>query len=171
MKGEQERGTRGRSSQAPVTGVAWTRPSPAQDSERHEVEDHGIGGVQEQAGQVIAAGLQAPEQVVQAEGHPGQGEVVAHVKRGPHPAELGPAEPTILGVVEEILVVVPVHELVVQRRQERGEGDQSDQQRDKPGDPSLGGRAGLRLPRRPERFRGVGPGGGFCLSRVALAAH
>ncbi len=86
---------------------------------------------------MIPYGIHAPEQVVQAEGHPGQGSVVAHVKRGPHPAEVCPGEPPIVKVVKEIPAIVPIHKLVVQRGQERGDGEESDQPWRKPGGPPL----------------------------------
>ena len=99
MKGEEERGHAGRESEACLISFSGTGQSQFQEPEGHEVEDRRIGGVEEQAGQVIAEGLQAPEQVIHAEGHPGQGDVVAHVKGGPHPAEVGPAEPAVVKIV------------------------------------------------------------------------
>src|SRR5438552_8037878 len=76
---------------------------------------------------MIADGLQAPEEVVQPEGHPGQGSVVTYVGRGPHPADVGPTEAAVLRVLDEIVIVVPVHKLVVERGQERNDGDESNQ--------------------------------------------
>src|SRR2546422_1698107 len=67
---------------------------------------------------MIPEGVHAPEQVVEAESHPRQWNVVAQV-RGPHPAELGPGEPPIVRVLEEIRNIVPAYKLVLQRRQER----------------------------------------------------
>src|SRR5438046_2543440 len=69
---------------------------------------------------------------------------MAHVERGPHPAEVAPAEPPVVRVVGEILVIVPVHELVLQRRQEGGERDKDDEQWRNPAGPFLGGREGGR---------------------------
>ena len=87
---------------------------------------------------MIPDGIHAPEQVVHAESHPGQGNVVGHMKRGPHPSELAPAEPSIVGVVQKIHVIVPVYELVVQRWQEGREGDEGHQRRREPADPASG---------------------------------
>src|SRR3989454_1282622 len=50
--------------------------------------------------------------------------------RGPHPAELGPAKPPIVRVLEEIFVIVPAHKLVLQRGQEGREGRKSNPQGD-----------------------------------------
>src|SRR5207244_5607263 len=112
--------------------------------------------------------VHAPQQVVQAEGHPRQRNVVAQV-RGPHPAELRPAEPPIVRVVEEILIIVPVHKLVLERWQEGGEGDKRNHRRDQPAPPSVGWSADYRLARRRARVLGIG--GGFKLARLASAAH
>src|SRR5207253_3982075 len=98
-----------------------------QDATDYEEEDDRIGGVQEEARQMIPDGIQAPEQVVQAEGHPRQRNVMAPV-RGPHPAEVGPAKPPIVRVLEEIFVIVPAHKLVLQRWQEGSEGEKGNQQ-------------------------------------------
>src|SRR3989441_5065989 len=94
---------------------------------------------------MIPDGIHAPEQVVQAEGHPGQGSVVTYVRRGPHPAEVGPTEAAVLRVLDEIVIVVPVHKLVVECGQERNDGDESDQDGEKPEDPSASRRVGLRF--------------------------
>src|SRR5437899_10695010 len=121
---------------------------------------------------MIPDGIHAPEQVVQAEGHPGQGSVVTYVGRGPHPAEVGPTEAAVLRVLDEIVIVVPVHELVVERGQEGNDGDESNQDGEKPEDPSLSQRVGLRL---TALLLGWLPGlerhGGAELSRLALAAQ
>src|SRR5712691_794056 len=120
---------------------------------------------------MIAARLHAPEQVVEAEGHPGQWDVVAHVKRGPHPMQLWPAKPAIVRVVEEVLVVVPVHELVLERGQERREGDESDHQRNKPGAPVIARSAVNRLTRlSPRPFSASRLGGRPHLERI-IASH
>src|SRR5437016_8594495 len=94
---------------------------------------------------MIAEGHQAPKEVVQHEGHPGQGSVVTYVGRGPHPAEVGPTEAAVLRVLDEIVIVVPVHKLIVERGQERNDGDESNQDWEKPEDPSVSRRVGLRF--------------------------
>src|SRR2546428_9097695 len=117
---------------------------------------------------MMPEGVHAPEQVVQAEGHPRQRNVVALV-RGPHPAEVGPGESPIVRVLEEISLIVPVHKLVLQRGQERSEGDESNQHSNKPVDPSRSRSADYGLTRRPSRVLGIG--GHFNLARFASAAH
>ena len=170
MDRKHESGKRGRHSER-VTAFRGTGQSPCQKPTGYEEEDHRIRGVQEEIGQVVAAGVHAPEQVIQPEGHPRQRNVVTQLRGSPHPAEVGPAKPPVVRVLEEILVVVPVHKLVVERWQERGEGDDSDHHRDKPGAPSLGGSAGNQFTRQAGRFQGAGLGGGVCLARLALASH
>ncbi len=86
---------------------------------------------------MIPHGIHAPEQVVHAERHPREGNVVAQV-RGPHPAEVRPGEPAIVKVVQEVYVIVPGHELVVQRWQEGRGGDEGHQRRREPADPASG---------------------------------
>src|SRR5439155_17108464 len=83
-----------------VTAVSKTRQSQCQDPNDDEVEDHRVRRVQEEAGQMIPEWIHAPQQVVQAEGHPGQWNVMAHVKRGPHPGQLLPGETPIMMVVQ-----------------------------------------------------------------------
>src|SRR5437867_1940497 len=121
---------------------------------------------------MIPDGIHAPEEVVQPEGHPGQGSVVTYVGRGPHPAEVGPAEAAVLRVLDEIVIIVPVHKLVVERWQERTEGDESNQDGEKPEDPAVSPRVGLRFTALLQEWLLVlGRNGGAKLSRLALAAH
>src|SRR2546430_3390148 len=127
-----------------VTAFGGTGQRQCQDPTDDEEEDHRICSVQEEIGQMVAEGVHAPEQVVQTEGHPRQRNVVAQV-RGPHPAEVSPAEPPIVRVVEEIRSIVPVHKLVLERGEEGSEGDKSNQQWDQPVAPSLGQCAGHRF--------------------------
>src|SRR2546430_9544948 len=128
MDREHEGGHPGSNSER-VTAFRGAGQSPCQEPPDDEEEDHRIGGVQEEARQMIPDGIHAPEQVVQAEGHPRQRNVMAQV-RGPHPAELGPAKPPIVRVLEEIFVIVPAHKLVLQRWQEGSEGRESNHQWD-----------------------------------------
>jgi len=148
MDREHEGGKPGGHSER-ATAFRGTGQSQCQNAMDYEEEDHRIGGVQEEARQVIPEGVHAPQPVVQAEGHPGQGDVVAQVKRGPHPAELGPAEPSIVRVVEEIFIIVPIHKLISQRGQERSEGHESNERGDKPVNPPPGQRLGHRFMELP----------------------
>jgi len=93
-----------------------------------DIESVSWASVPQKNGHVTPDGTHAPQEAVQAESHPGQGNVVARVKRGPHPAEVRPGEPAIVRVVQEVHVIVPVHELVLQRWKERGGGDEDHQQ-------------------------------------------
>ena len=151
-----------------VTAFRGTGQSPCQDATDDEEEDHRVGGVQEEARQMIPDGIHAPEQVVQAEGHPRQRNVVALV-RGPHPAEVGPGEAPIVRVVEEIVIIIKVHKLVLEGGQERSAGDESNHHRHQPPDPSLGRSADYELTRRWSRV--VAIGGRSKLAKLAPAAH
>ena len=66
-----------------------------QETEKNEVEDESDEGVQQEAGEMIAGRIHAPDQVVEAEGHPGERYETAQIDRGEHPPELGKAESTI----------------------------------------------------------------------------
>src|SRR5213080_4058342 len=118
---------------------------------------------------MIADGIHAPEEVVQPEGHPGQGSVVTYVGRGPHPAEVGPTEAAVLRVLDEIVIIVPVHKLVVERWQERNDGDERNQDGEKPEDPSVSQCVGLRFTALLlGRLRVLGRNGGAEPARLAL---
>ena len=173
MQGEKEGGKPRGESQACLTPITWIGQSQSQNPKGDKVKDDRIGDVQDEARQMVAEGVHAPEQVVQAQGHPGQRDPVTHVKRGgPHPAELGPAEAAIVRVVEEIVRVVPVHELVLQRGQERREGDDSNQDGDQSQAPSPEQRAGERLTALAlEQFGLPGLESRLALVSLPLAAH
>src|SRR5213593_4524148 len=121
---------------------------------------------------MVAEGVHAPEQVVQTEGHPRQRNVVAQV-RGPHPVELRPAKPPIVGVLEEISRIVPVHKLVLQRGQEGSEGGESNEHWSLPEAPSLGQRERDRLTTLTlgQLRRVLCLKGRFQLAGLLLAAH
>lgn len=99
------------------------RPSPTartceQTSQQRENHDR-VRRVEEKAREMVAAGVHPPDIVVEAERHPRERDVVAHVERRPHPPELLYAEPAKMRVVDEVLVVVPVDESVSKDGQER----------------------------------------------------
>src|SRR5882724_10031406 len=77
--------------------------------------------------QVVPPRVHSTERIVEAQRHPGERDVVAHQRRGPHPAELGPTKPPEVPVREEVDVVVPVEELSRERGQEGDEGDDEEQ--------------------------------------------
>src|SRR5439155_16921 len=70
--------------------------------------------------------------LVEAEGHPGQGDVETHERGGPHPAELRPAHTAIQRILRQIAGVVPVDEVVAESGPERDEREGHDDQRKNP---------------------------------------
>src|SRR5206468_8317588 len=115
MDGEEEGGHGG--APAEGDGGGGGRQGGVEEVEGEEVEGQRGGGVEEEAREVIAGGIHAPEEIVEAEGEPGQGDVVAGVEGGEHPAELGPAQAAIVGIVEEVERIVPRRESIAECRQ------------------------------------------------------
>ena len=125
MDGEEQGGHGG--APAEGGGRGGGRQGEAEEAQRQEVEGQGGGGVEEEAREVIAGGCHAPEEIVEAEGEPGQGDVVAGVEGGEHPTELGPPEAAVVGIVEEVERVVPRRESVAECRQKSDECDERDE--------------------------------------------
>ena len=67
----------------------------SQQTEKDEVEDESGKGVQEEAGEMVAGRVHAPDQIVEAEGHPRERYEAAQIHRGEHPSEVGQAEATV----------------------------------------------------------------------------
>ena len=87
---------------------------------------------------MVSGGVHAPEDVVQTEGEPGHGDVVAELGRGEHPLDLRPAESPVALVEREVVEIVPGHEPVPERGHEGGQGQGDEQGRRRPAHPSLG---------------------------------
>ena len=100
---------------------------------------------------MVAGGMQTPEAVIEAEGEPGQGDVMARVEGGEHPAELIPAETAVIRIVEEVQGIVPGGEAVAQCRQEGGERDDHHETRRQPA------RTHPERPRQPPSSCGEAP--------------
>ncbi len=118
----------------------------AQQPQGHEVEGDRGGGVEQDVRQVIAERVHAPEPIVDPEGDPGDRDPVARERGGEHPAQVLPAEPPEIRVVDEIHGVVPVHELVPEGRPEHRDRDQRAGERAEPPPPPRirrGGRDGV----------------------------
>ena len=128
MKREEER--RGDRRQA-QRGPAECRRL-LENAERHEVEDRGIRAVDEEARQMVARRVHAPEDVVEAEREPRQRDVMAHQDGREEVPELRLPETAVLQVVGEVDLVVPLDEFVEQCRKEDDEGDQGEGARDRP---------------------------------------
>jgi hypothetical protein len=67
----------------------------SQETEEDEVEGESDEGVEEEAGEMVAGRVHAPDQIVEAEGHPRERYEAAQIHRGEHPSEVGQAEATV----------------------------------------------------------------------------
>src|SRR6266478_815736 len=130
MDGEDERGEGG--APAEGDGGGGRGQGHLEQAEGEEVEGERGGGVEEEAGEVVAGGVQAPEAIVEADGEPGQGHVVARVEGGEHPAELSGAEAPVVEIVEKIQGIVPGGEAVAECRRKRGERHDRNETRREP---------------------------------------
>src|SRR5881409_2074534 len=120
------------------------RRAEPQQAERQQVEEGGVGGVQQDVREVIAECVHPPERVVEAEREPRHRDPVAHDGAREGPADLSPAEAAIGRVAEEIAVVVPEDEAVLERGREDREGNGRDREGRDP--------AGQRIERRGARL-------------------
>jgi len=77
---------------------------------------------------MVARGLHAPEHVVETEAQPRDGNVVAHERRREHPGEVARSETPEVGILDEVHLVVPLHELVAQPDREHRDDGQHDGQ-------------------------------------------
>src|SRR5262249_34990902 len=95
-------------------------------------EEHqgGVERVEQDVGEVVAARVHAPDEIVEGEGQPGDRNVVPEVDAAEHPADLGGTQTAIVDVVDEIALVVP-DEAVVQGGRE-GRHRQDCQREDQP---------------------------------------
>jgi hypothetical protein len=80
---------------------------------------------------MMPQGIQAPKGVVQGMGHPGEGVPVARVEPEEGPAEERCVKRSDIGVLEDIEIVVPVHELVAKGREIDENGYKAERSRKK----------------------------------------
>ena len=133
-------------------------PASGEQGQRQRVEDDGAGGVEDDAGPMIAAGVEPPEVVFRREEPPGDRLIDPEPERRPGPPDRREPRCAEVGIVAEVDVVVPVDEAVPPRGPE---GD-DDQHRDRDGDRDRD------RPRPPARSR---PGPGWLRScRVLLGS-
>ena len=117
-EGDRER----RHQQEPqIVGLLQVGPASPDQGEGQWEEHDRIQRVHQGAGEVVAVGVDAGEEVLDLQRHPGDGLVDADEHRGPGPADIRPADPTKAGVVDEIGVIVEGDEAVAQGRAEREE--------------------------------------------------
>ena len=92
---------------------------------------------------MVAHGVHPPEGMVDGQGQPGEGLVEAHVERGEHPLQPWPVQAAVVEVVQEVGVVVPVDEAVMEDRPKGKEGRRSDKERRQAGEILFNARASL----------------------------
>jgi hypothetical protein len=136
---EEGREARAQAIRRPV-GNRRPRPTPGEQPEREDVDGDGRRRVEDEARQVVAGRGHAPEQVVDAPGHPRHRLVEPGEGRRPHPAELGRAESPVVQVRLELVDVVPGQEAVVEGGQERDEGRDGDDRGREGAEPGAGRR-------------------------------
>ena len=110
----------------PRTLEAGIRPASDEQGHRQEIQDHGVGDLKEQAGEVVTSRVELAEDILHLEEQPRQRLVNAEPERTPGPLHLGCAQTTEIGVVEEVLIVVPIDEAVVQGGDEGDKGEKRD---------------------------------------------
>jgi hypothetical protein len=96
---------------------------------------------------MVAAGIEAEEDVLHLEEHPGYRLVDAEPEGGPGPSQLRPTQPAEMRIAEEVLVVVPVAEAVAQDGEEGGDHGHRQRDRDQPG-AAVTSRRGVTMGRR-----------------------
>src|SRR3989442_3954852 len=106
MDGKEEDGQRGAGRGHPC--LLGSPDRQADEAERHEVEQDRGDGVQEETREVVAGGVHAPEQIIEAERDPRERDVLAHVHGREHPLDLRQAETPVMRVRQEVLRVVEV---------------------------------------------------------------
>src|SRR5437667_10025494 len=82
-------------------------------------------------GEMVAPRVHAPQDVVEAERQPRDGDVVTEVEAGEHPAEIRPAEPPVVRILYQVRDIVPV-EVASERREKRDDGRHTNEERHDP---------------------------------------
>ena len=123
------------SDEGPRPGFGAPGAREGDQASRDQVEEHGVGAVQEHVQRVIAPRLEAAHHVVEAEAHPGQRNVVAEHGAGPHPYELLAPEPVHAGIVDHVVPIVPVQEVAAEARPEGDDGRDEHETAEADGDP------------------------------------
>jgi hypothetical protein len=91
---------------------------------------------------MIAGGIHPPDDVVDGQGEPRQRHEVPVVALGRHPPELRPAEPSVVGILQEVPGIIPRDEAVPEDGQEGEHRDGSERDRHPHVSPGPGARSG-----------------------------
>ena len=127
MQREEQRGGGGAEAEGQSIVVRGRGEAEREEMNGHGIDQHRVGGVEYEGGQMIARGVHAPERVIQAQGQPRHRDVVPHVDGGEHPPELGRAQAAIVRVAQEVVGVVPVEEAGAERGHEGSQSAREDQ--------------------------------------------
>ncbi len=114
MNGEHKSRKRRAHGKLPGSLMVRHGQSHCQQPTANEIKKYRIGGVKNKISQVISDRVHSPNQVIKPKSHPTQRLVGTHVKRGKHPANLTPSQTAVVRVAYQILVIVPVNEIVSQ---------------------------------------------------------
>ena len=83
----------------------------------NDIDEKCVEAVQQGIRQMIAERIHPPQSMVEAIRDPGERAiVVAPVKGGEHPVKVIPAEPSVGGVEQQIIVITGADEIAAQRR-------------------------------------------------------
>ena len=139
MDGKHEGGKPGRHCER-VPAFSGAGQRQCQEPKDDEKEDARVRRMEQHVRQVIAGRPHAPQDIIEAKRQPGERNPLPRAdRRGEHPPKLRRAQPPIVDVLQEVDVVVPVHEAVLQRRQEGSKGNEGYKQGDQPVDPAGSG--------------------------------
>src|ERR1035437_2209509 len=103
-------------------------PSRRGQAPENQEDQDGIGGMNEQAAEVVPPGVQTKYLAVQHVRQPGERVPVAHFRAAKGPLHARPGEASAhVAVVGDIEVVIVIDEVIAQSREEHPEHDQEQQ--------------------------------------------
>jgi hypothetical protein len=97
---------------------------------QEEEDEDGVGGMEEEAEEMVAEGFHAAGLVDERIFEPGKGLVTHGIADvGEHPVEAGGVEALDVGIFVEGVVVVPGDEVIAERRGEDADGQEEEEER------------------------------------------
>ena len=63
---------------------------------------------------MVSERVHPPNHIVHSQADPTEGLIMAHVKSRKHPTEVRPTEAAVMGILHDILVVVPIDKAIPQ---------------------------------------------------------
>jgi hypothetical protein len=114
----------------PSFSYRGTFAPPCRENRRtHKTQGRGPHGVQEDVRQVIPARIQTPHTIVHRQREPTEGLIRTHVRRGEHPPQIRGPQTAKVGVLKDVLVVIPVNEPSVKTGKKGDENQQGNRTR------------------------------------------